>query len=571
MSISRAELAARGLLNSIVASATVALCTAASPSGDCVSTSAEESLWDGVLALTARLHPLMVPLPSTVRIPKFIGVPLSIGFLIFLTGVYLIHFIAFFYSKYKVNKVVSYKKRTAGVSVVKPLVGVDDNLESNLETYFNVRYHEFELLFCVHDNDDPALSVVHRLMRKYPAVNARIFCGGEDVGLNPKINNMMPAYRAAKYPFILISDCSIRVQPEVLQDMANAMTEGVGLVTQTPFSVDRPGLGSALEKVYFGTSHARMYLAGNCMGFVCSTGMSCLLRKIALEECGGLQAFGRYLAEDYFFGVELVKRGWKTSIGTLPTMQNSAGVTADQFTARICRWMKLRIAMLPFTILLEPIQDCILSGILAASSMSYLVGMHSLIYFSLHTLFWFAMDYALISSLQNGPLKYTFSQFLHIWLIREASAFPTYLRALLQPEITWRRGTYRLRWGALCTSNSLISQGEYEARSNESLEKLYSYFDTFPEICNVSKEYDVSYAMGVLNVVVSSQVGTYVINKQSPNKQIWLSSPFSGPKRYDLIDQKWTYLREGECLDVLLTREFRKIYGSDTINFTAHI
>ena len=30
--------------------------------------------------------------------------------------------------------------------------------------------------------------------------------------------------------------------------------------------------------------------------------------------------------------------------------------------------------------------------------------------------------------------------------------------------------------------------------------------------------------------------GTYVLNKQPPNKQIWLSSPVSGPKRYDWVD-----------------------------------
>lgn len=39
---------------------------------------------------------------------------------------------------------------------------------------------------------------------------------------------------------------------------------------------------------------------------------------------------------------------------------------------------------------------------------------------------------------------------------------------------------------------------------------------------------------GVLEVSLPPS-GTYVINKQPPNKQIWLSSPVSGPKRYDFV------------------------------------
>ena len=60
----------------------------------------------------------------------------------------------------------------------------------------------------------------------------------------------------------------------------------------------------------------------------------------------------------------------------------------------------------------------------------------------------------------------------------------------------------------------------------------------------------------------------YVINKQPPNKQIWLSSPISGPKRYDFVmssegqDAKegtgagdWVYLRDGTSLTSLLVSE----------------
>lgn len=72
---------------------------------------------------------------------------------------------------------------------------------------------------------------------------------------------------------------------------------------------------------------------------------------------------------------------------------------------------------------------------------------------------------------------------------------------------------------------------------------------------------------GVLNVTFP-QYGTYVINKQPPNKQIWLSSPISGPKRYDYVvfgegqNQKedtavsdWVYLRDGTTINELFDKE----------------
>ena len=58
--------------------------------------------------------------------------------------------------------------------------------------------------------------------------------------------------------------------------------------------------------------------------------------------------------------------------------------------------------------------------------------------------------------------------------------------------------------------------------------------------------------------------GTYVLNKQPPNKQIWLSSPISGPKRYDWVAEggganetkgEWVYLRDGSTLRALIKDE----------------
>lgn len=75
---------------------------------------------------------------------------------------------------------------------------------------------------------------------------------------------------------------------------------------------------------------------------------------------------------------------------------------------------------------------------------------------------------------------------------------------------------------------------------------------------------------GVLNIIAPG-IGTYVLNKQPPNKQVWLSSPVSGPKRYDWVVEgdgmhekqesrpfangQWIYLRDGSNLTDLLNEE----------------
>jgi frataxin len=77
-----------------------------------------------------------------------------------------------------------------------------------------------------------------------------------------------------------------------------------------------------------------------------------------------------------------------------------------------------------------------------------------------------------------------------------------------------------------------------------------------------------AFQAGVLSIEVPKLQGTYVINKQPPNRQIWLSSPISGPKRYDWVisgegmnDKEgtgygdWIYLRDGSSLGELLRKE----------------
>ncbi|KOB74952.1 putative frataxin, mitochondrial [Operophtera brumata] len=113
----------------------------------------------------------------------------------------------------------------------------------------------------------------------------------------------------------------------------------------------------------------------------------------------------------------------------------------------------------------------------------------------------------------------------------------------------------------------------FEEICNETLESLTDYFEELVDDAPNLKRADVTYSDGVLTVSLGSNYGTYVINRQSPNKQIWLSSPVSGPKRYDLVLKNggyWAYKHDGKTLHQLLQEEISKIVTEVEFKNCAH-
>jgi frataxin len=68
----------------------------------------------------------------------------------------------------------------------------------------------------------------------------------------------------------------------------------------------------------------------------------------------------------------------------------------------------------------------------------------------------------------------------------------------------------------------------------------------------------LTYQSGVMTLTVPPH-GTYVINKQPPNHQIWVSSPASGPARFSVSpDGVWVHHRkQGVQLGPLLEGELK--------------
>ncbi|CAN9512692.1 unnamed protein product [Ophioblennius macclurei] len=110
---------------------------------------------------------------------------------------------------------------------------------------------------------------------------------------------------------------------------------------------------------------------------------------------------------------------------------------------------------------------------------------------------------------------------------------------------------------------SELSEAVYEKVADETLDALAEYFEDLMDEAFTGADYDVIFTSGVLTLKVSGDHGTYVINKQTPNKQLWLSSPTSGPKRYDWTGERWVYSHDGISLHQLLSEEFSAIYSKN--------
>lgn len=117
------------------------------------------------------------------------------------------------------------------------------------------------------------------------------------------------------------------------------------------------------------------------------------------------------------------------------------------------------------------------------------------------------------------------------------------------------------------SSSSDLTLTEFEKQSEHTLEYLNTSMEDLSDKFDLGAEFDVSYSSGVLSIAFGPSTGTYVLNKQTPNRQIWLSSPKSGPKRfdYDPATHSWIYRHDNSDLFKLLSDEISEIVKTPII------
>ncbi|KAL4070801.1 glycosyltransferase family 21 protein [Scleroderma citrinum] len=352
-----------------------------------------------------------------------------------------------------------------GVSILRPLKGLDTNLYENLESTFTQEYPNFEIILSVAHHNDQALTVVRELIAKYPHVNARIIIGEEVVGVNPKVNNLVRSYREAAYDILWVIDSNISVAPGTLarsvdilcrDPSQNSSRKRIGLVHHVPFAVVHENyLGAKVEEAFLNTNHAKMYLVINSIAIEsCVVGKSNLYRRSDLERVNGslkcikeerqslagkhgLAAFGSFLAEDNMIASALWHELDLRHDVSCDTANNAIGrMSLADYIWRRVRWIRVRKHMVLAATIAEPFTESFVASSIAAASLWYLFGISPWLFFPVHLTTWLWVDFDVYESLAGHSVHREKQwQFISAWFIRELLALPIFLIAIFGNEV----------------------------------------------------------------------------------------------------------------------------------------
>ena len=206
------------------------------------------------------------------------------------------------------------------ISVLKPLCGRDDCLEENLRSFFTQDYPDYEILFAVHELDDPAVAVVEKVSREFPqGPKVHLIETGEPTVPNAKSHSLGHLVALAQHSILVMSDSDVYVPPDLLQRIRGRVpvTRAVGVVTCPYRAVPGQGFWSRLEAIGMNTE----FLAGVLVAWLVgemdfALGPTLAARREVIEAMGGFADLGHYLAEDFVIGNRAPRLGYRVVLSS---------------------------------------------------------------------------------------------------------------------------------------------------------------------------------------------------------------------------------------------------------------
>jgi ceramide glucosyltransferase len=228
------------------------------------------------------------------------------------------------------------------ISILKPLAGLDLNLETNLRSFFEQEYSDFEILFAARNADDPAVDVAEKLIREYPCVTARILITGEPPYPNAKVYSLSRMLATAVNDLVVMSDSDTRVRPDLLKvAAAEFQNPQVGVATCPYRAVAGSSFWSRLEATGMNTDFMAGILVA-CMleGMQFAVGPTIVARRRVLQSIGGFDRLKDYLAEDFVMGQFAFQEGFGVILSSYVIEHHIGSSDVRHNAAHRLRWVR---------------------------------------------------------------------------------------------------------------------------------------------------------------------------------------------------------------------------------------
>lgn len=331
---------------------------------------------------------------------------------------------------------------TPPISILKPIYGLDRETYENYASLCTQDYPDYEILFCVSDDQDPAIPVIAKLASDFPQRRINLLIGSDPLGVSDKVNKLCRMAREAQHEVLAVSDSDVRVEPEYLRAIAAPFRDpAVGAVTCLYRGLTDGSLAANLEAIGNSTDFTAGVLVAWLFAPVNFTlGATMATTKKCLAEIGGFESLVDHFSDDYELGNRIAARGHRVELSTFPvSIVYPQQTLADAFRHQL-RWnVSIRFSRpaghlgLIFT---QALPLALLAAIFAPSAawaISLLVG-----YLLLRGISAWVVG---VYGMRDGGVR----RHMELLPLRDAFAFVVWIASLFPQRIHWRGREFYVR------------------------------------------------------------------------------------------------------------------------------
>lgn len=351
------------------------------------------------------------------------------------------------------------------VSILKPIHGMEEKLEDNLESFFQQDYSDFEIIFGARDAENPALQIAERVRARHPNVKSRVILSGPPTWPNAKVFSLHKMIAASPNDYFVISDSDVRVGPDFLRNTIPPLLDPkVGLVTCMYRGIPSSDFWSSLEALGLSVEMSSGVMVADMLeGMRFALGPAMTARRDAIDAIGGIAATADYYSDDFELGNRIWAKGYKVVLShhivkNVLTPRSAIRTLGDQL-----RWMKSTRYSRPAGHLGTGLTFAMPFGILG------LAGAAGLGYWGVGIALFTAafLNRAILAlAVGWGITRDPRSAFL-CWLypLRDLAGFFVWLGSYTSRRFYWRGETYAFRKGGRIAAEQRPTESSTPARS----------------------------------------------------------------------------------------------------------